>query len=42
MWHYVRDKSLHFLGLENLQEKDHLGKVVVNGGRILKKLDGMI
>jgi hypothetical protein len=39
---YVRDKSLHCLGLENLEEKDHLENVVINGRIILKKLDGML
>lgn len=39
---YVRDKSLHCLGLENLEEKDHLENVVINGRLILKKLDGML
>jgi hypothetical protein len=38
----VRDKSLHCLGLENLEEKDHLGNVVVNGRIILKKMGGLI
>lgn len=39
---FVRDKSLHCLGLVNLEEKDPLGNVVVNGRIILKKLDGML